>query len=194
MENDLSRQYEADFSERIINDIFGNDKDFEIMRLTNEDKGKYLDIEGLKTFLKGVPKAEDILWLLKDLKLRGELLPDFITKHKESGIVEFHEVKHWKKIKLSQVDQKVALKELAEEGFMCFVINVVNVQGFELSKYMEDSEIRMFLKLYGQEKKNHGVIVKREVPIQTRYKQRDTIYPLIKIVDFEWRFPINNLK
>ena len=76
---------------------------------------------------------------------------------------------------------------------MCFVINVSNPQGSELSNYMDDIELKKILKLYGQEKKKQGIIMKKGIIVETRYKQRNTKFPLIKLIDFEWRFPIGKI-
>jgi len=103
-------------------------------------KGRILNLEGIEEILGGFEEKEKIMKIIKELEHKE--LPDFLVKveKKEECGFWFVEVKKMpKKFKFSSINNKKAIKTLAENGFIVMIALLkVPVNREELKKKHEE--------------------------------------------------------
>lgn len=132
-------------AEKIVLTDYAMDN-IKLIRIMVAKEGNELNILGIRNFLKGYEKIEDLLLILEEINSQDKPLPDFICLDC-SDKVFFVEVKNWSnKVTLSAIDEKEAIKTLADKGYMCIIRNVQ----ISDSVNMSDEEIVKCQKEYGQ--------------------------------------------
>jgi hypothetical protein len=107
------------------------------LRIGVKGKGYILNEDALKLFLQIYSKNEKLISLLKELDSKNLLLPDFLCLNPKTGEPFFHEVKSDKrKLKLSEIQEKEAIKILGKNGYSVHITNVKF--GYKLNEKEED--------------------------------------------------------
>jgi len=128
-------------AEKIVKQLYEIDN-IKIMYLMIAKDHNMLNEQGLFIFLKNYPKNDELISLLKEINRQKKLLPDFILLD-ASNKVFFVEVKNWnKKVTLNKIDQKEAIKKLADNGFSTIIKNVTidyrNIPPEQINHFLDE--------------------------------------------------------